>query len=115
MRTKIATVPLVLIAFLCGGAALAEAGNRNLASLARMALQGGSAGTVAALRQVGPAGMNGPARRLPGRRLPRRPECPRPGVRSARLRGHPPLLVHRPRSARRRRPAPRASRSSPCA
>jgi hypothetical protein len=58
MRTKIATVHLVLIAFLCGGAALAEAGNRNLASLARMALQGGSTGTVAALRQAGPAAMN---------------------------------------------------------
>jgi len=61
MRTKIATVHLVLlvlIAFLCGGAALAEAGNRNLANLARMALQGGSTGAFAALRQAGPAGMN---------------------------------------------------------
>ena len=42
MRTKIATVHLVLIAFLCGGAAPAEAGNRSLANLARLALQGGS-------------------------------------------------------------------------
>ncbi len=59
MRTKIATVHLVfLIAFLCGAAAPAEAGNRSLASLARMALQGGSMGTLAALRQAGPAGMN---------------------------------------------------------
>ncbi len=58
MRTKIATVPLLLIAFLCGGAALAEAGHHNLANLARVALQGGSTGTVAALRQAGPAGMN---------------------------------------------------------
>jgi len=58
MRTKIATVHLVLIAFLCGGAALAEAGHHNLANLARVALQGGSTGTVAALRQAGPAGMN---------------------------------------------------------
>jgi hypothetical protein len=58
MRTKIATVHLVLIAFLCGGAALAQAGNRNLANLARVALQGGATGAVAALRQAGPAGMN---------------------------------------------------------
>jgi hypothetical protein len=61
MRTNIATVHLVLlvlIAFLCGGAAFAEAGNRNLANLARVALQGGSTGAVAALRQAGPAGMN---------------------------------------------------------
>jgi hypothetical protein len=34
MRTKIATVHLVLIAFLCGAAALAEAENRNLAAAA---------------------------------------------------------------------------------
>jgi hypothetical protein len=58
MRTKIATIHLVLIAFLCGGAALAEAGNRNLTNLARMALQGGATGAVAALRLAGPAGMN---------------------------------------------------------
>ena len=56
MRTKIATVHLVLIAFLCGAAAPAEAGTRSLANLAHMALQGGA--TVAALRQAGPAGMN---------------------------------------------------------
>ncbi|HTG35409.1 MAG TPA: hypothetical protein VLB76_21010 [Thermoanaerobaculia bacterium] len=48
MRTKIATVYLVLIAFLCGGAMLAEAGNRNLAALARVAIQGGATGAVAA-------------------------------------------------------------------
>ena len=58
MRSKIATIHLVLIAFLCGAAAPAEAGNSNLANLARVALRGGSTGTLAALRQAGPAGMN---------------------------------------------------------
>ena len=57
MRTKIVTVHLLLIVFLCGAATLAEAGSR-LADLARVALQGGSTGAVAALRQAGPAGMN---------------------------------------------------------
>jgi hypothetical protein len=61
MRTKIATVHLVLlvlIAFLCGGAAPAQAGDRSLADLARVALRGRSTGAVAALRKAGPAGMN---------------------------------------------------------
>ncbi len=58
MRTKVATFHLILIAFLCGGAALAEAGNRNLTDLARVALLERSTVAVAALRQAGPAGMN---------------------------------------------------------